>query len=151
MDLKGIDEKVVEKVGEEGYFTRDKAENKKGEEQFFAQGEEPEVSEPFAGQVDSRERWLADPMAALEEESCLRSCQRPKGCRPRITDEHQERTASDRIPWKFVQSTKGRQAPRNEVLDGLTGAEEGRWQFVYMDGPLDGLSPRSKWSQHCGA
>ncbi|CAD6571207.1 MAG: hypothetical protein ASARMPREDX12_006510 [Alectoria sarmentosa] len=42
VDLKGIDEKVVEKVGEEGYFTRDKAENKKGEEQFFAQGEEPQ-------------------------------------------------------------------------------------------------------------
>lgn len=45
MDLKGIDEKVVEKVGEEGYFTRDKAENKKGEDQFFAQGEKPEVNE----------------------------------------------------------------------------------------------------------
>lgn len=54
MDLKGIDEKVVEKVGEEGYFTRDKAENKKGEEQFFAQGEKPEVSEGCAGQIDSR-------------------------------------------------------------------------------------------------
>ncbi|KAL9072246.1 MAG: hypothetical protein Q9161_003719 [Pseudevernia consocians] len=42
VDLKGVDEKVVEKVGEEGYFTRDNAENKKGEEQFFAQGEKPE-------------------------------------------------------------------------------------------------------------
>ena len=58
MDLKGIDEKVVEKVGEEGYFTRDKAENKKGEEQFFAQGEKPEVSDDFAGQVDSRDNCL---------------------------------------------------------------------------------------------
>lgn len=60
VDLKGIDEKVVEKVGEEGYFTRDKAENKKGEEQFFAQGEKPEVSEDCAGQFDSRENvlWL---------------------------------------------------------------------------------------------
>ena len=44
VDLKGIDEKVMDKVGEEGYFTRDKAENKKGEDQFFAQGEKPEVS-----------------------------------------------------------------------------------------------------------
>ena len=43
MELKGIDEKVVEKVGEEGYFTRDKAENKKGEDQFFRQGEMPKV------------------------------------------------------------------------------------------------------------
>ena len=48
MDLKGIDEKVVDKVGEEGYFTRDKAEDKKGEDQFFAQGEKPEVSENYA-------------------------------------------------------------------------------------------------------
>lgn len=60
MDLKGIDEKVVEKVGEEGYFTRDKAENKKGEEQFFAQGEKPEVSENCAEEFVAREnnRWL---------------------------------------------------------------------------------------------
>ncbi len=44
MELKGIDEKVVEKVGEEGYFTRDKATDKTGEEKFFAQGEKAEVS-----------------------------------------------------------------------------------------------------------
>ncbi len=44
VELKGIDEKVVEKVGEEGYFTRDKATQKKGEEAFFSQGEKPEVS-----------------------------------------------------------------------------------------------------------
>ena len=43
----------MEKVGEEGYFTRDKAENKKGEEQFFAQGEKPEVSERYAGDLNS--------------------------------------------------------------------------------------------------
>ncbi|KAK0509505.1 hypothetical protein JMJ35_007899 [Cladonia borealis] len=42
VELKGIDEKVVEKVGEEGYFTRDKATQKKGEEAFFSQGEKPE-------------------------------------------------------------------------------------------------------------
>ena len=59
VDLKGIDEKVVEKVGEEGYFTRDKAENKKGEEQFFAQGEKPEVSEKStAGQLDDGKNGL---------------------------------------------------------------------------------------------
>lgn len=34
----------MEKVGEEGYFTRDKAAQKTGEEQFFKQGEKPEVS-----------------------------------------------------------------------------------------------------------
>lgn len=44
MELKGIDDKVVEKVADEGYFTRDKATQKQGEEQFFKQGEKPEVS-----------------------------------------------------------------------------------------------------------
>jgi len=43
VDLKGIDEKTVEKVGEEGYFTREKKQDKKGEEAFFKQGEKPEV------------------------------------------------------------------------------------------------------------
>ena len=47
VELKGIDEKVVEKVGEEGYFTRDKATQKKGEEAFFSQGEKPEVGCQF--------------------------------------------------------------------------------------------------------
>ena len=44
VDLKGIDEKVVEKVGEEGYFAREKKQEKAGEEEFFKQGEKPEVS-----------------------------------------------------------------------------------------------------------
>ncbi|KAI4247304.1 MAG: hypothetical protein LQ352_006193 [Teloschistes flavicans] len=42
VDLKGIDEKAVEKVGEEGYFTREKKNDKVGEEAFFKQGEKPE-------------------------------------------------------------------------------------------------------------
>lgn len=44
VDLKGIDQKTVEKVGGEGYFTREKKQDKKGEEAFFKQGEKPEVS-----------------------------------------------------------------------------------------------------------
>lgn len=44
VDIKGVDEKVVEKVGREDYFTKEKAEQKKGAEGFFAQGEKPEVS-----------------------------------------------------------------------------------------------------------
>ncbi|KAL8674537.1 MAG: hypothetical protein Q9168_001055 [Polycauliona sp. 1 TL-2023] len=42
VDLKGIDDKVVEKVSEEGYFTREKKNDKVGEEAFFKQGEKPE-------------------------------------------------------------------------------------------------------------
>lgn len=44
VDLSGIDEKTVEKVSEEGYFTREKKQDKQGEEAFFKQGEKPEVS-----------------------------------------------------------------------------------------------------------
>lgn len=44
VDLSGIDEKTVEKVSEEGYFTREKKQEKQGEEAFFKQGEKPEVS-----------------------------------------------------------------------------------------------------------
>ena len=45
VELKGIDEKVVEKVAGEGYFSREKKGEKSGEEAFFKQGEKPEVSD----------------------------------------------------------------------------------------------------------
>ena len=44
VELKGIDEKTVEKVGAEGYFAREKSATKTGEDKFFAQGEQTEVS-----------------------------------------------------------------------------------------------------------
>lgn len=47
VELKGIDEKTVEKVGKEGYFTREKKHDKSGEEAFFKQGEKPEVGPPM--------------------------------------------------------------------------------------------------------
>ena len=44
-----MDEKVLEKVSEDGYFTKDKKSKKTGEEAFFKQGEKPEVScQPFS-------------------------------------------------------------------------------------------------------
>ena len=51
MDLKGIDNKTVERVGEEGYFTREKKQDKKGEEAFLKQGEKPEVRTHVASQA----------------------------------------------------------------------------------------------------
>lgn len=44
--LDGVDEKTLEKVGEEGYFTREKKKAKADEESFFKQGEKPEASQP---------------------------------------------------------------------------------------------------------
>ena len=45
VELKGVNTKVVEKASQEGYFTKDKTKEKKGEEAFFKQGEKPEVIE----------------------------------------------------------------------------------------------------------
>ena len=44
VDLKGLDEKTVEKVGGENYFAREKKDKKTGEEAFFKAGEKPQVS-----------------------------------------------------------------------------------------------------------
>jgi len=43
VDLKGVDESVLKKASEDGYFTKDKADKKAGEEAFFKQGEKPQV------------------------------------------------------------------------------------------------------------
>lgn len=43
IDISSVDTKIIDKVSQEGYFTKDKADKKKGEEAFFKQGEKPEV------------------------------------------------------------------------------------------------------------
>lgn len=52
VDLKGVDQKTLEKVSEPSYFTREKAEQKKGEEAFFKQGEKPEVRQDAESKND---------------------------------------------------------------------------------------------------
>ena len=56
VDIKGVDEKVIEKAGAEGYFTGEKALQKKGEEAFFAQGGEgkPEKKKMESGRVEDQ-------------------------------------------------------------------------------------------------
>lgn len=44
VDVAGVDDSVLKKASESGYFTKDKASKKTGEESFFKQGEAPEVS-----------------------------------------------------------------------------------------------------------
>jgi len=43
VDVSGLDSKKIEEVSGEKYFAREKGEKKSGEEQFFKQGEKPEV------------------------------------------------------------------------------------------------------------
>lgn len=45
VDLSGIDSKKVDEVAGDKYFAREKGDKKKGEEQFFKQGEKAEVRE----------------------------------------------------------------------------------------------------------
>ena len=66
VDLKGIDQQTVEKVSGEGYFTKDKKEQKKGEEAFFKQGEKPEVCGFFLCGLEV----VALTRSVAEENSC---------------------------------------------------------------------------------
>ncbi|KAI9851991.1 MAG: hypothetical protein M1824_002207 [Vezdaea acicularis] len=55
VDLKGVDEKTVEKVAKDGYFAREKGkEGKKGEEEFFKQGEKPEKKKPSSARASDQ-------------------------------------------------------------------------------------------------
>ena len=45
VDLSGIDQKKVDEVAGEKYFAREKSDKKKGEDEFFKQGEKPEVGQ----------------------------------------------------------------------------------------------------------
>ncbi len=82
VELKGIDEKAVEKVGEEGYFTRDKPSKQFGEEQFFKQGEKAEVSSLLGDLVDwNLEILEADDIVVVEEEAYVCACGRSESCR----------------------------------------------------------------------
>ncbi|KAB8748963.1 hypothetical protein FH972_026514 [Carpinus fangiana] len=55
VDLSGIDQKVVEKVSQEGYFTKDKtAGASKSEEAFFKQGEKPEAKKVASARAEDQ-------------------------------------------------------------------------------------------------
>ncbi|EFW16556.1 60S ribosomal protein L6 [Coccidioides posadasii str. Silveira] len=54
VDLNGVDQKTLEKVSQPEYFTREKAEQKKGEEAFFKQGEKPEKKVASARAADQK-------------------------------------------------------------------------------------------------
>ena len=47
VDISGIEQSTVDKVGDEKYFAREKKQEKKGEEAFFKQGEKPEVGQAW--------------------------------------------------------------------------------------------------------
>ncbi|EOD52633.1 Ribosomal protein L6E [Neofusicoccum parvum] len=54
VDLSGLDSSVVDKVGADGYFVKDKKEKKASEEAFFKQGEKPEARKPASTRVEDQ-------------------------------------------------------------------------------------------------
>jgi len=51
IDLSGVDQAKVDEVAGEKYFAREKADKKKGEEEFFKQGEKPEKKKPSSSRA----------------------------------------------------------------------------------------------------
>lgn len=70
--LDGLDSAVVEKVGGEKYFARDKKADKKGsEEAFFKQGEKPEKKEVASERAEDQKKVDKALLAALKKEPLL--------------------------------------------------------------------------------
>ncbi|OAL54429.1 60S ribosomal protein-like protein L6 [Pyrenochaeta sp. DS3sAY3a] len=71
VDLKGVDAKVLEKVSEDGYFTKDKAARKPGEDSFFKQGEKPEKKETSKDRVADQKAVDKALLATIKKEAHL--------------------------------------------------------------------------------
>jgi ribosomal protein L14E/L6E/L27E len=101
VDLSGVDSKKVDEVAGDKYFAREKGDKKKGEEQFFKQGEKAEVREcPFEERRISTNKWI-------EEEALKQPCRRPKGRRQGSPVNDQEGAIAHQLPCQFFQLAKG--------------------------------------------
>jgi len=74
VDLKGIDEKTLEKVGEPDYFTKDKSSEKKSsEEAFFKQGEKPEKKKIASARATDQKSIDKSLLSTIKKEQFLGS------------------------------------------------------------------------------
>ncbi|KAF2205494.1 60S ribosomal protein L6-B [Delitschia confertaspora ATCC 74209] len=71
VDLSGVDEAVLTKASESGYFTKDKAAKKTGEEAFFKQGEKPEKKETSQDRVADQKAVDKALLATIKKEAHL--------------------------------------------------------------------------------
>lgn len=71
VDLKGVDQKVLDKASEDGYFTSDKATRKPGEDSFFKQGEKPEKKETSKDRVADQKAVDKALLATIKKEAHL--------------------------------------------------------------------------------
>ena len=80
VDLAGIDQAKVDEVASDKYFAREKSEKKKGEEEFFKQGEKAEAGpqSSLTAIVPNNSNRRRSPQAAvlqIKKPSTKRSCQ----------------------------------------------------------------------------
>lgn len=73
VDISGIDNSVVEKVGGEKYFAREKSIKSKGEEAFFKQGEKPEPKKVASHRAEDQRSVDKAILANLKKEPFLLS------------------------------------------------------------------------------
>ncbi|GAB7348469.1 hypothetical protein MBLNU459_g6882t1 [Dothideomycetes sp. NU459] len=73
VDISSIDSAVVDKVGGENYFAREKKSEKKGEEAFFKQGEKPEKKQVASGRAEDQKSVDKALLATLKKEPFLLS------------------------------------------------------------------------------
>ncbi|KAF2263345.1 60S ribosomal protein L6-B [Lojkania enalia] len=71
VDLSGVDEAVLKKASEDGYFVKDKAAKKTGEEAFFKQGEMPEKKEASKDRVEDQKAVDKALLATIKKEAHL--------------------------------------------------------------------------------
>jgi len=71
VDISGVDAAVVEKVGSDSYFAREKKSEKKGEEAFFKQGEKPEAKKVASARAEDQKSVDKALLASLKKEPFL--------------------------------------------------------------------------------
>ncbi|KAI5207529.1 60S ribosomal protein L6 [Aureobasidium subglaciale] len=71
VDISGIDSSVVEKVGGDAYFAREKKSKAKGEDAFFKQGEKPEAKKVASGRAEDQKSVDRAILASLKKEPFL--------------------------------------------------------------------------------
>jgi len=73
VDLKGVDEKTLDKVSGESYFSREKKTKGKGEEEFFKQGETPEKKKPTSARATDQKTIDKALLSTIKKEPFLGS------------------------------------------------------------------------------
>ncbi|KAI5284849.1 hypothetical protein KEM54_001019 [Ascosphaera aggregata] len=73
VDLKGVDEKILEKASTPEYFVREKKAEKKGEEAFFKQGEKPEKKKVVSARAADQKAIDTPLLATIKKEQFLAS------------------------------------------------------------------------------